>query len=448
MERDRLDFRNMAVGKLFIRQFFPTLLGMVASALFIIVDGIFVGRGVGSDALAAVNIVAPLSMITAGLALMFGTGGGILASINLSRGKVKVANINVTQSFLVATLVSLALTLLVVLFPYQMATLLGSDASLLELAVEYLFWFALSIPFMVFTIALPFFVRLTNPNYTMWALLIATFINIVLDYIFIFEFGWGLFGAAIATGIGEAVGALMLLYYLLRSSNLIHFERIKMSAKSIKLTVRNTYYMVKLGFSALLSELTIAVMAITGNYVFMDYLGTSGVAAFSITCYLFPIIFMVFNATVQSVQPIISFNYGCGQLERSGKAFRMALLVAASIGVFIALLSLIFSEGIVSLFVPDRTEQTWQYATQGLPLFAVDYLFFAINIVTIGYYTAVEKIKRAMLITVLRGILPVLSFFTLPLWLSVSGIWLAVAAGDVVTTVFVVFLALKDKWKN
>lgn len=124
----------------------------------------------------------------------------------------------------------------------------------------------------------------------MWAMLAATVVNILLDYIFIFIFEWGLFGAAIATDLGELVGTLLLLGYLLRSSVSIRFAKLKMSIKSIRLTLRNTWYMLKLGVSSCLSEITIAVMAIAGNYVFMSHLGTDGVAAYSIVCYLFPII--------------------------------------------------------------------------------------------------------------------------------------------------------------
>lgn len=184
MQRDNLDFKNMSVSKLFTKQLFPTLLGMVSSALFTVVDGIFVGRGIGSDAIAAVNIAAPIFMIAAGLGLMFGMGGGILASINLSRGKLVVANINVTQSIVMLTIVSIIMGILLAVFPETVVTLLGAEGHLTELSAEYLFWFSISIPSTVLLVALPFFVRLTNPNFAMWAMLAATVVNILLDYIF------------------------------------------------------------------------------------------------------------------------------------------------------------------------------------------------------------------------------------------------------------------------
>ncbi len=445
MQRDSLDFKNMSVGKLFTKQLLPTILGMAAAALFTVVDGIFVGNGIGSDALAAVNISAPLFMIITGVGLMFGMGGGILASINLSRGEDKVANINLTQSVVALLVVSILLTLFFTLFPHQVAMLLGSNEYLVGMVSEYLFWFSISLPFTVLVVALPFFIRLTNPKVSMWAMLAATAVNIVLDYLFIFVFEWGLFGAAIATDISEAVGAVIMLAYLFRRSIAVHFVRLKMSLRSLMLTLRNVGYMMRLGVSVFLSEITISVMIIAGNYVFMRYLEADGVAAYSIICYLFPIIFMIFNATVQSAQPIISYNYGCGQIERSNKALRLSLGFASAFAIIIMLLFTCFASNIVSLFIPDTTNAAWGYAVTGLPPFASDYLFFGINVIMIGYYSSIERLKRAISLTILRGILPVIFFFLLPLWLGVTGIWLAVAAGDIATTLVIVILLIADK---
>ena len=445
MQRDSLDFKSMSVGKLFTKLLVPTIMGMAASALFTVVDGIFVGNGIGSDAMAAVNISAPIFMIITGVGLMFGMGGGILTSINLSQGKKKVANINFTQSVIALVFISLVMTLLLTIFPHKIATLFGSDEYLMDMVVEYLFWFSISLPFTVLVVALPFFIRLTNPKISIWSMLAATVVNIILDYLFIFVFKWGLFGAAIATDIGEFVGAAIMIIYLFRHSIAIRFVWLKLSVKSLLLTLRNVGYMIKLGFSVFLSEITISVMIISGNYVFMDYMGADGVAAYSVICYLFPIIFMVFNATVQSAQPIISYNYGCGQMKRSDNALRLSMLFTLAFAFSIMLLFICFTRSIVTLFIPDTASAAWGYAVAGLPLFATDYLFFGINIIIIGYYTSIERLRRAISLTVLRGILPVVFFFTLPLLLDVNGIWLAVAAGDITTTVVIVILLIVDK---
>lgn len=186
----------------------PTVLGMIFSAIFIITDGIFVGKGIGSDALAAVNITAPLFLINTGVALMFGIGASVVASIHLSQGKVKVARINITQAVVVSSLLLIAYAAVILCNVEKIALLLGSSPRLLPLATEYMHWF---VPFLVFSALLSsgmFFVRLDgSPNYAMVCNIIPALLNIGLDYLFIFVFKWGMFGAALATSLGYIVGA-------------------------------------------------------------------------------------------------------------------------------------------------------------------------------------------------------------------------------------------------
>ena len=342
--KDSIDFGSMEIPKLFRKLLIPTVLGMVFSAVFVITDGIFVGKGIGSDALAAVNITAPLFLISTGIGLMFGVGASVVASIHLSQGKQKSARINVTQAVVVSSLFLALLWGVVCMFAPQVARLLGSSERLLPLAVEYMHWF---LPFLVFSALLSsgmFFVRLDgSPNYAMWCNAIPAVINIVLDYVFIFIFGWEMMGAALATSLGYVVGAAMIIIYLSRKKNVIHFCRVKLSRKSMQLTWRNVKYMCRLGASTFLCEGAIACMMFAGNYVFISYLGEDGVAAFSIACYFFPIIFMVYNAIGQSAQPILSYNFGAGDEARVRSAFRLALATAVICGLVFFALTAIFN---------------------------------------------------------------------------------------------------------
>lgn len=261
MLRDSIDYKGTAVGKLFRRFLFPTVMGMVFSAVFVITDGIFVGRGIGSDALAAVNLTAPLFTLGTGLGLMFGMGGSVVASVNLAQGKRRVAQINITQSLVIPALLIALLSALLIHCHKPLLLLLGTPPELMVPAREYLVWFTLFLaPLAVFNI-LMFIVRLDGaPRFAMACNIMAACINIVLDYLFIFEFGWGLAGAAIATGIGYIVGSGVMLRYMLRSSRTLHFVKLKTSYKSLRLTARNLGYMTYIGFPALLSELAISCL--------------------------------------------------------------------------------------------------------------------------------------------------------------------------------------------
>ena len=447
--KDEIDFGTMEVSKLFRKLLIPTVLGMIFSAIFIITDGIFVGKGIGSDALAAVNITAPLFLVNTGIGLMFGIGASVVASIHLSHGKAKVARINVTQAVVVSSLLVIAYTLFILLNAEKVALWLGSSQRLLPLALEYMHWF---VPFLAFSTLLSsgmFFLRLDgSPNYAMMCNVIPAVINIGLDYYFIFELGWGMFGAALATSLGYIVGALMILVYLFQPHRVLHFCKVKWSMKSLKLTVRNVGYMCRLGASSFLCEAAIATMMFAGNYVFIRYLGEDGVAAYSIACYFFPIVFMVYNAIAQSAQPILSYNYGVGYRDRVRSAFRLALITAVSCGLLVFILTFLFAHPITEMFISPEYP-AHHIAAKGLPLFASGFVFFGINIVSIGYFQSVERDRPAMAVTLLRGfVLVLICFAVLPLCWGVPGIWLAVPVSELLTFLFVLTIYCRGIQKS
>lgn len=444
--KDAIDFKNTDIAKLFRRFLIPTVLGMVFSAVFIITDGIFVGKGIGSDALAAVNIVAPLYMLSTGLGLMFGMGGSVVAAIHLSRGKTKVANINITQAIVVPAFFMILTTGLTISFRKEIVLLLGTPYELVEMAEAYLHYFAYFFTFNMLFNVLMFVVRVDgSPNIAMTCNIIAALINIGLDYLFIFVFGWGLEGAAVATGIGITVSVFLLGSYLLFYSRTIHLVKIKFSRNSLLLTLRNTGYMAKIGFPALLGDLAISCMMLTGNYVFIRYIGTDGVAAFSIVCYFFPIIFMVYNGIIQSAQPIISFNYGCGDTVRVKKAAVLALKTAIACGIVFFTTNGIFNHQIIALFISPATP-TYAVAAAGIPYFAAGYIFFGINIVAIGYFQSIEQAKLATFLTVLRGMLLMAAcFLLLPPLLGTKGIWLAVPLAEFLEMILIGFLFFRRR---
>lgn len=429
----------MDIPQLFRRLLIPTVLGMVFSAAFVITDGIFVGHGIGSDALAAVNITSPLFLISTGVGLMFGVGASVVASIHLSHGKLRTARINITQAVVVSTLLLALYSLAISLFTPEVARLLGSSDRLLPLAVEYMRWFVPFLPFSALLSSGMFFIRLDgSPNYAMFCNVVPAVINIVLDYVFIFVCGWGMLGAALATSLGYVVGAVMIVVYLSRRRCRVRFCRVKTSRKSLRLTRRNVGYMCRLGLSSFLCEAAIATMMFSGNYVFIRYLGEDGVAAFSIACYFFPIIFMVNNAIGQSAQPILSYNFGAGNPDRVRRAFHLALATAVGFGACVFLATALASHWIVAMFISPEYP-AYAMAVEGLPLFAAGFVFFAVNIVSIIYFQSVERPRPAMALTLLRGFVFLVGcFFGLPLVAGIPGIWLAVPLSEVLTFCVVV----------
>ena len=447
--RDEIDFGKQSISKLFKKILIPTLWGMLSTALFIITDGIFVGKGVGNTALAAVNIVAPFYSVASSIGLMLGMGGSIIASIHLANKKFKTAQLVVTQAAATVIIVLAIITVLSLLFIDSLLVTIGASPELLPLARAYAYGM---IPFLItggLINSIPFFIRLDgSPNYAMRCSVVGAIVNIILDYIFIFVFEWGVFGAAIATSIGNTLGALMAFAYLFNKGKILKFVKVKLSRKGIRMSLRNVWYMCKLGGASFIGQSAVIILIICGNLVFVRELGTDGVAAFSVCCYIFPLIYMIYTAVSQSAQPIISYNYANKSTLRVNEAFRLSLASSIGIGLILAVGMITFAPQIASLFL-ERGTASYEIASSGLPLFAIGFISFAINMMSIGYFQSIEKINKAMIIILLRGIifLP-LFFYLMPLIWSKSGGWLAVPAAEIVTNICLIFIYRKDKMAN
>ncbi|WP_304428478.1 MATE family efflux transporter [uncultured Duncaniella sp.] len=443
MERDKLDFGNGKISSLFRAMFFPTLIGMAFNSALNICDGMFVGHGVGSDALAAINIVAPLFLICAGLGLMFGIGASVIGGIRLAEGNVKAARIIMTQAYIAGAVIFGMVILGSLLFTRPLLYMLGCSPALEELATDYLLWLLPGLVFFYLQCAGMMLIRLDgSPRYAMSVQIVAAVLNIFLDWYMVFPLGLGIKGASMATSFSCIVAGIMVVTYFIFFSDKLKFYRLRLSMKSLRLSVRNIGYMAKIGLATFIAELAIGVMMVAGNYMFLSYLGEAGVAAFSVGCYLFPLIFSVNNAVAQSSQPIISYNYGARQPERVRQALNIALLTAVASGAVISVGMWIGSSLLAGIFL-DSAVPAYEIAKTGLPLLGLCALPFAINITFIGYYQSCEKSMRSISYMLLRGIIfMVPGFVFLPGILGVPGLWLAIPVSEVLTLAIITIIYL------
>lgn len=449
MEKDAIDLSTLNVFTLFRKYFIPTLLGMLSISAVTAIDGIFVGQGVGSDGIAAINICIPLLMLFTGVGLMIGAGCSVVASIQLSRGKKKSARLNVTQALLFVTIIALTPSVLILLYPESTAKMLGSSEHLLPMVTDYLLWFVPSWVFQIWITVSLFIIRLDGfPKLAMLCSLITAIINVVLDWLFIFPFGWGVMGAAFATSISIVAGGLIAMIYLLCYAHHLRLHPLKWSLKSLRLSLRNINYQCRIGSSALLGEATLAVLMFVGNQIFMYYLGDNGVGAFGIACYYIPFVFMVGNAIAQSAQPIISYNFGLGYTDRVMTTRRIALFTAIACGMIVTLAFTIYPDVLVGFFISLEDEAA-RIAINGFPYFSMSFVFFIVNLAVIGYFQSVERVKPATFFALLRGaIFLVPSFILLPKLLDVPGIWLALPLSEISTTAaFLAFLLFRKYGK-
>ena len=445
LTKDAINLGNVDIFKLFSQYFFPTLLGMLCMSAVTAIDGIFIGHGVGADGIAAVNICVPIFMLGAGIGLMVGAGCSVVASIHLSVGRLKAARINVTQAMLFATICMLVPVLVMWLFPVETAQILGSSDELLPMVKEYMVWFIPGMICQMWASVGLFVLRLDgSPQFAMLCNLVAAIANAFLDWLFIFPMGWGLMGAAFASSIAMAMGGVMALGYLLFFAKTLWMVRLKWSFRSWQYSLRNIGYQCKIGSSAFIGEITMAVLAFAGNQVFMHYLGDDGVGAFGIACYYTPFCFMVGNAIAQSAQPIISYNFGLGNWSRVGKTLRVALGTSVVCGLLSTFAFNAFPHWLVGLFV-DPTCAAGRLAIEGFPYFSLAFVFFIINLTFVGYYQSIECVGKATAYSLIRGFLFLVpSFFVVPLLIGKMGIWLALGISELLTTC-VILLVLKVK---
>jgi len=435
-----MDLGKDKISSLFGKLFFPTLCGMLSMCAVTAVDGIFVGHGIGSDAIAAVNICIPLLMIFTGLGLMTGIGSSVIASIALSKGKIKSARLNVTQSLLFTTAVVIMISVLMLIFPERTAYLLGSSDYLLPLVKEYLLWFVPGLPFQMWLTISLFIIRLDgSPKLAMWCNLLAAVVNTFLGWLFIFPLRLGMTGTALAATLGIALGGSIAIIYLWRGAKILKLYPIHIGIRGFHIFARNILSQCRIGSSALLGETTLAVLMFVGNHIFMTYLGDNGVGAFGICCYYMPFVFMIGNAIAQSAQPIISYNFGIKQRQRVQTAEKTAVLTALFCGFTVSSAFVFFPKHLVALFLNPENPAA-HLAVAGFPYFASGFVFFIFNLTAIGYFQSVEKIKPATLFALLRGfILLVPCFIFLPQILGNSGIWLAMPLSES-TTAFLIIL--------
>ena len=433
-EDDRIDFGKSKIDPLFNSIFYPTLLSMVFASLFTVADGIFVGQGVGSNALAAINIVSPLFLITTGIALMFGAGVSVVASIHLSQNNNKAANINITQAFEVATLLMVIIAIAVYFLRIPFLRLLGCSDALLPLCQDYLLPILPGCICIVIQIIGTFVIRLDgSPKFAASLEIFPGLLNIFLDWLFVFPLQMGIAGSALASTLCCAVAAGMVVWYMFFRTQTLHLRRLKLSLTSAYLTARNIGYMARSGFPSMLGELAMSMILLTGNYVFIRALGEDGVAAFCVACYLYPIVVMVNNAIAQSAQPIISFNYGAGNADRVREAFRLSVHTSVVCGLIATLVLTLGAKPLIGFFLHAGT-RPYVIATAGLPLFAISSIFFALNVAIIGYYQAIERNVRATAFMLLRGLVFLVpAFILMPLIITPQGMWLAVPVTECLT---------------
>lgn len=405
---------------------FPSIIMMMFMSLYTIVDGIFVSRFVGSNALSSLNIVYPVESIAVALGTMLATGGNAVISRYLGEGKQQLAKECLSMFTLVGLLLSVLISILVHLFPDLICRALGANDLLMADCRSYLTVLLSFAPAcMLQTLFQSYLVTAGAPHLGLFLTMIAGVINAVMDYVLIVHVQLGVAGAALATGLGQMVPALAGLLFFLNKSHPLHLVRFTGHTKELVQACYN-------GSSEMVSQLSNAVITFLFNIVLMRLAGAPGVAAITILLYgqfLFNAFYLGFAI---GISPVIGFQYGAGNRRELKSIYRISFLFTGISSVVLAVAAVFLSGSIVHIFTSDP--QTHALAVTGFGIFAYNFLFSGFNITSSGFFTALSNGKVSAIISFCRTLLfTVISLLLLPQFLGINGAWLAVPVAEFVT---------------
>lgn len=396
----------------------PTMLSNLCFYLFTIIDGIFVGNGVGTDALGAVNLVMPFVMLANALFLLSSVGAISIAAIDIGEGKTERANRVFNQAVRLSFMIGLLLCLSGVLFTDELARLMGAEGVFHPLVCDYLFWYSIFLIPSGLAVLLQGFGRNDgSPMLVSAAVIVSTVVNIFGDWLLIFPIPLGLKGAAIATGFAQVVSFAIMLAHFLRARGIFHFS-------AVRPDVRMTGEIIHRGLPEAVSNLGAPVTTWCFNQVLMIYLGDIGVNAFSVISYVGSFAMAAFYGVSDGMQPLFGRTYGAGDLRTLHYYLSRSLITATVVSVGVTLLLLVIGEPICALFGIDPATEALTVSV--MPRYAWGFVFMAFNVVVSSYLYSTRRTREALILSVLRSfVLNIVIIFLIPHLFGGESVWWA-----------------------
>lgn len=406
----------------------PSVGGMLVTALYIVVDGIFVGRGVGEEALAAVNIAVPFTTLMIAITMMITMGGAAITSIRMGRGDDKRANESFLISIFMVLVFSIVVSAIGTLFPLGIASISGATKLLINSTSIYIRYYSMFAVFFCMSMALSVFVRNDgNPNLALWGMVSGAVSNIFWDWLFVFPLQMGIKGAAIASGIGQIISLIVLSTHFINKKG-------KLKIQKPKLNLNLMGKVIKRGLPELVIQMSQPVTILCYNYVVINKLGEIGVSAFSVICYLLTLILGVFIGVSQGIQPLISRSYGENNKDNEKYYFKIGIITNLVISMMVYLVLAIWGSRIISIFNPNS--KLIFIAYNAIKVYGLSFIFAAVNIVFVTYFLSTKRTKKAVTIAISRGLVcNVLFIFLFPLIFGIKAIWLGIVIAEFVTMI-------------
>ena len=434
MNKKHYSLKNEKISKLILKFSAPAALGMIAISLYNLADTFFVGRVIGVTAIAALSTTFPINIAIMAFAQMSGIGGASIVSRNFGANNPEKTASATGNVFLLSFLISLILALLLLSFLTPILSLLGTTKTTIDFAKTYL---SITIPGSIFFSMLICgnnIIRAEgNAKFAMFTMIFTSFLNIILDAVFVMLLNWGIKGAAFATVISQLTTLLIVLFYLFSKKSAIKLK-IHHFIPKIKLQKE----ILSIGFPSFARQITGSIGILFLNRLILTYGNEISLAAFWIMNRISTFLFMPIFGIVQGIQPILGFNYGAKQYKRVKQTFFIASNIVTTILILGTIIILTYPEQLIKLF--NKNQDLIKIGAHSFRIMASLLPIIGYQIICSAMFQALGKSKEALLLGMMRDVIFFFPFlFTLPYFLGLNGIWITFPISDILAAIASIF---------
>lgn len=420
----------------------PSIIMMIFTSIYGVVDGFFVSNFVGKTQFAAVNLIMPFIMAVVTIGFMLGTGGSALVAKTLGEGDESKAKKYFSMIVYTALIGGIILSVISFFLVRPIAVLFGAEGELLEYSVLYAHILVFSLPmFMLQNVFQVFFVTAEKPHLGLYVIISAGVTNMILDFLFIAVFHFGLAGAAVATAIGETVGGLVPMIYFARpNSSRLKLVRTKPEWKALGQACFN-------GSSELMTNLSASVVNMLYNFQLMKFAGQDGIAAYGVIMYVNFIFIAIFIGFSIGSSPIIGYHYGAENNDELKSLLKKSLMIIATISLALTVFAELLSSPLAKIFV-SYDENLFAMTRDGYRLYTLSYLICGFNIWGSAFFTALNNGFMSATISFLRILVfQIICLLLLPAIFDVNGIWISIVVAEFLAVSVTATLIIKNREK-
>lgn len=433
---DHFDYKTL------LRFTVPSILMMVISSVYSIVDGLFVSNFAGSDGFAAVNLIMPIAMMISCVGFMAGAGGSALISKTLGEKREDEAREQFSLVVYLIIAFSVIIGISVFSFIPQISKMMGAEGGIYDNCVIYGRILIAALPaFMLQILFQNFLVVAERPQMGMVIAISSGVTNIIFDALFVAVFRWGVAGAAIATVMGQMIGGIVPLgYFVMKKNKLLWFVKVKWNGSTIKKVVTN-------GFSAFISNASASLIGIIFNLRLMALIGSDGVVAYGVVMYVNYIVSGVFMGYSTGIAPVFSYNLGAKNYDEIKGVFKKSISVISVFSVILSVLIMIFARVLAAIFV-SYDDGLMSLTTEAIRLYDLSFLVCGFNYFAASFFAALNNGAVSSILSLTRTLLFQMAMvFVLPMLIGNNGIWLSVFAAEILAVVVAFYFIVKSRKK-